>query len=161
MFLKHTQLVFLLVSSFSWRICQAEATTTSPTVQFFKLPYYKYQDDKGSQPSRTSVMEGCQSIAMEGGVGSIQPGWGTVCDVFSETDCKGIKWSGLTYPGPNDLSANPLEGGNDKTWATLNSFSFQCRTDPSAAYAMTRTQLEDALAWNVKLRDQLKNCEVK
>jgi hypothetical protein len=67
----------------------------------------------------------------------------------------------LTYPGPNDLSANSLDGENDKTWATLDSFSFQCRTDPSAAYAMTRTQLEDALAWNVKLRDQLKDCEVK
>lgn len=56
---------------------------TSPAVQFFKLPYYKYQDGKGSQPSRSLVMEGCQSITMEGGVGSIQPGWETVCDIFS------------------------------------------------------------------------------
>jgi hypothetical protein len=43
----------------------------------------------------------------------------------------------------------------------LDSFGFQCRSDPSAAYAMTRTQLDKALAWNFKLRDQLKDCEVK
>ena len=54
----------------------------SPAMHFFKLPYYKSQDDKGSQTPRSSVMEGCQSITMEGGGGSIQPGLETVCDVF-------------------------------------------------------------------------------
>ena len=83
MFLKHTQLAFFLVSSLSWRICLAEMNTTSPGVQFFRLPYYKYQDDKGSQPPKYSRMEGCQPIEMKRGVGSIQPGWETVCDIFS------------------------------------------------------------------------------
>jgi hypothetical protein len=42
-----------------------------------------------------------------------------------------------------------------------DSFTFQCRSDLSAAYAMTRPQLEDALAWNIKLRDQLKDYAAK
>ena len=83
MFLKHTQLAFFLVSSFSWRICLAEMNATSPAVGFFKLPYHKTQDDKSSQPLKYAEVEGCQLVEMEGGVRSIQPGWEIVCDIFS------------------------------------------------------------------------------
>ena len=78
-------LAVVLASLLSFRACRADTNTSGPTVQFFELPYHQEHDSQNQARvvQTVTAKEGCQLVQMDEGIRSVQPGWGTVCDIFA------------------------------------------------------------------------------
>jgi hypothetical protein len=84
MLFRNTQLALLAISCLSRRICSAETNEVFAAAEFYRLPYYQDHDENGLQHWETVLVDKeCRTTEFEGGLRSIQPRRGVVCDIFS------------------------------------------------------------------------------